>query len=316
MALWDDVSRSDKATDYQTYLQTYPNGVYVAQAQAWLQRDAETQAAAAKNREEQAWKQAQAGNDAKSYGAYLHDYPKGRYVAVAKFRLSKLGPVTGQTFRDCDTCPEMLSLPEGSYSRSTGANVHVPPFALGKTDVTQAQWQAVMGSNPSNFQNCGADCPVEQVSWNDAQDFIRRLNERTGQHYRLPSETEWEYACGAGEPHEYCGSDNIDAVAWYDGNSGKTTHPVAKKQANAWGLYDMSGNVWQWLDDCWHDDKSLSGAPTDGSAWTSGGECAQRVLRGGSFGNDPQIVRAAFRIRYDTGVRDLIDGFRLARTLP
>lgn len=186
-------------------------------------------------------------------------------------------------------------------------------FALGKTEVTQRQWRAVMGNNPSHFSNCGDDCPVEKLNWDEAQDFLRKLSQKTGKSYRLPSEAEWEYACRAGGRDEYCGGGNIDSLAWYTSNSGSKTHPVAGKQANAWGLYDMSGNVWEWTEDCGNG--NYNGAPTDGSAWTSG-NCGARVLRGGSWIDGPWLARAAVRYGFDTSSRDYFDGFRPARMLP
>jgi formylglycine-generating enzyme required for sulfatase activity len=191
-------------------------------------------------------------------------------------------------------------------------DVMVPAFEVGRTEVTQGQWKAVMGSNPSHFSSCGDNCPVEQVSWDDIQGFLQKLNGLTGKTYRLPSEAEWEYASRAGGQDEYCGSGNVDAVAWFDGNNNKQTHAVGQKQANAWGLHDMSGNVWEWTADCWNN--SYSGAPSDGRAWTSG-SCAQRVSRGGSWGNNAQNVRSAYRFNYTTADRYSFLGFRLVRTL-
>lgn len=192
---------------------------------------------------------------------------------------------------------------------------------MGKTEVTQGQWKAIIGNNPSKYTNCGDNCPVEQVSWNDAQEFIRKLNTKTGKLYRLPSEAEWEYVCRAGGQQEYCGSDNLDSVGWYGawmkppGNSGNKTNPVAAKQANAFGLYDMSGNVDEWVEDSWHDD--YNGAPTDGSAWQRDG--AERVFRGGSWIHEPQSARAAGRSgKLGWGKpenRHEFVGFRLVRTL-
>lgn len=129
-----------------------------------------------------------------------------------------------------------------------GEMVSLSNFAIGKYEVTQKQWKAVMGSNPSNFSDCGDDCPVENVSWDDVQTFLNKLNQMTGSRYRLPTKQEWERACGTGT--KYCGGNDPDAVAWYRGNSGSKTHPVGKKQTNANGLYDMSGNVSEMTSDC------------------------------------------------------------------
>jgi formylglycine-generating enzyme required for sulfatase activity len=235
-------------------------------------------------------------------------------------------PVAGKTFKDCPNCPEMVELPAGSltmgseYGDADERPVHIVtidrPFAIGKTEVTQAQWLAVMGGeNPSYFSGCGDACPVEQVSWEDTQKYIQKLNTETGKHYRLPSEAEWEYACRAGNQQEYCGSDQADRVAWNSNTSGtffvNSTHPVATKTANAFGLYDMSGNVWEWVEDNYHE--SYSGAPSDGSAWLGG---STRVLRGGSWGYNSKSSRASARSKFAANFQYWSYGFRLARTLP
>ena len=183
---------------------------------------------------------------------------------------------------------------------------------LGKHEVTQAEWQRVMGSNPSQFDECGPTCPVEQVSWHAAQDFIGGLNARGGgNRYRLPTEAEWEYAARAGTTGDRY-SEDLDAIAWYGGNSGARSHAVGQKLPNAWGLYDMLGNVWEWVEDCWHD--SYEGAPADGSAWTSGGDCGRRVLRGGSGRSVAVYLRPGERFRGNTVNRNNGFGFRVART--
>ena len=156
--------------------------------------------------------------------------------------------------------------------------------------------------------------PVVCVSWEDAQAYVEWLSQETGQAYRLLSEAEWEYAARGGprsKGYRYAGSHIPGNVAWYKENSGKTTHPVGQKEPNELGLYDMSGNVWEWVQDCWHE--SYQGAPSDGSAWESG--TCLRVLRGGSWYYFPGNLRSANRIRFDTGDRYLNVGFRVARTL-
>ncbi len=158
--------------------------------------------------------------------------------------------------------------------------VRINGFRLGETEVTQKQWQLVMGSAPSYFKACD-NCPVDSVSWNDVQAFFKKLNQQTGLRFRLASEAEWEYACrSAGKDETYCGGDDENKLAWYGSNSDEKTHSVAQKQANGLGLYDMSGNVWEWTQDCWHD--SYDGASSNGQAWVSG-SCAQHILRGGSW---------------------------------
>ena len=190
-------------------------------------------------------------------------------------------------------------------------------FYLGKYEVTQAQWEAVMGSNPSRFSGCG-DCPVERVSWVDAQVFIRKLNEMEGENrYRLPSEAEWEYAARAGSGTVYSwgneiGNNRANCRGCGSRWDGEKTAPVGSFPANAWGLHDMHGNVWEWVQDCWNG--NYEGAPVDGSAWESGA-CSARVLRGGSWSYVPRYLRAAGRVGLTSGDRYSHFGFRIARTV-
>lgn len=184
-------------------------------------------------------------------------------------------------------------------------------FYIGQYEVTQAQWSAVMGSNPSEFGNCD-DCPVEQVSWEDAVEFCDILSSITGHDIRLPTEAEWEYACRAGTTTEYSFGDSaadLDDYAWNGGNSGWRTHEVGTKLANPWGLYDMHGNVWEMCEDTWHVD--YAGAPSDGSAWTIGGVSSKRVHRGGSWLNTTN-ARSAYRAKDGTDRHFSFFGFRVA----
>lgn len=188
------------------------------------------------------------------------------------------------------------------------------PFYMGKYPVTQKQWEKVMGNNPSSFK--GEDRPVESVSWENVQEFVKKLNEKEGANkYHLPSEAEWEYACRAGTQTRYCFGDDeskLNEYAWYSGNSGSETHPVGQKKPNSWELYDMQGNVWEWVQDKWHD--NYEGAPSDGSVWEDGSG-SDRVFRGGSWINDSGICRSALRSRRNPGTRYDFLGFRLLRRL-
>ena len=247
----------------------------------------------------------------------------------------------GKLVKDCPDCPEMVVLPAGSFEMGgdTEKPVHAVsigrPFAMAKTEVTQSQWRAVMGSSPSSFARCD-DCPVEGISWNDAQKYVDKLSRMTGKVYRLPSEAEWEYACRAGGRQKYCGSDDVGSVAWHSapvgsGNSDSKTHPVAQKQANAFGLHDMSGNVAEWVEDCYHE--HYNGAPVDGSAWIDSedsnakiavkdrsarvdGECKYRMLRGGSWTGSPSYARAASRLWLPPESHTSSYGFRPVWKLP
>ncbi|MBF0229865.1 MAG: SUMF1/EgtB/PvdO family nonheme iron enzyme [Desulfamplus sp.] len=173
-------------------------------------------------------------------------------------------------------------------------------FFMQTTEVTQGQWKAVMGSNPSKFSNCGDNCPMESVSWEDAQKFINKLNQNgDGRQYRLPTEAEWEYACRAGTTGAYSG--NLNSMGWYGENSGDTTHPVAQKQSNAWNLYDMHGNVWEWCQD-WYGDYVFGFPPETGSV---------RVVRGGSWNFNAYYCRSAYRGKYGPSDRYGYLGFRV-----
>ncbi|MCA2668449.1 MAG: SUMF1/EgtB/PvdO family nonheme iron enzyme [Microcystis sp. M114S2] len=217
---------------------------------------------------------------------------------------------------------EMVGLPAGQFlmgslSGDPNAQSHEKPqhqvkvnsFAIGKYPVTQAQYQAVMGTNRSHFSN-NPQNPVEKVSWDDAQAFCQKLSQITGKTYRLPTEAEWEYACRAGTTTRFYFGDDANQLgdyAWYIGNSQKTTHPVGQKKPNAWGLYDMSGNVWEWCEDNWHN--NYIGAPKDGSAWLTNDNHSQ-ILRGGSWYFNPYYCRSASRdFNYRRGSSDF--GFRV-----
>ncbi len=190
---------------------------------------------------------------------------------------------------------------QGNDARENEKPAHkvtVDDFLIGETEVTQELWFAVMGSNPSHFKSKGGNYPVENVSWNDIQVFIKKLNEITGHQFRLPFEAEWEYAARGGKKStdkKYAGSDDIDEVAWYKDNAEGSTHAVATKKANELGIYDMSGNVWEWCEGHSADNQKLSSH-----------------MRGSAYHNAAHIERVTLRYTYPVATRDHSVGFRLA----
>ena len=233
---------------------------------------------------------------------------------------------------------DMVYIPGGTFLMGSpdGQSVTIQPFFMAKTLITQAQWRAVavlpkverdLEPDPSNFK--GAKRPVESVSWHDCQEFVQRLNGSPALRggnvtFRLPSEAEWEYACRAGTTTPFYFGETITTdLANYEGNSTygdgpkgeyrKQTTDVGSFPPNAFGLYDLHGNVWEWCQDVWHN--SYNGAPTDGSAWEQGDDASRRLLRGGSWNFDPHYCRSAYRGSNNPDDRDHYIGVRvLART--
>jgi formylglycine-generating enzyme required for sulfatase activity len=225
----------------------------------------------------------------------------------------------------------LVKVDGGTFSMGEDSSAHqvtVGSFYMGKYEVTQREYQAIMGTNPSYFK--GDNLPVEEVSWYDAVEYCNKRSIKDGltpayrgsgnnivcdftvSGYRLPTEAEWEYAAKGGnkdtQVYEYAGSNSVDTVAWYEGNSGGKTHPVGTKQPNVLGLYDMSGNVWEWCWD-WYGAYS-SGAQTNPMGASSG---AYRVFRGGSWSLNGQYLRSAYRLYNTPSGRDFSIGFRLLR---
>lgn len=183
---------------------------------------------------------------------------------------------------NCTTCPKMVAIPGRNYE-------------LGKYEVTQAEWEAVMLGNPSEDRE--PHLPVTHVTFAEIGDFLERLNRKTGSVYRLPKESEWMFACRGGNQATYCGGHDLDTVAWYEGNSGGHTHVVGQKKINGYGLHDMSGNVWEVLEDCWQ------------------GDCTKRLICGGSWYNTSRTGKFDGCTWKEAQARSRLSGFRLARTL-
>ena len=298
------------------------------------------------------WQSIVNSTNAADFEAYLRQFPAGAFRALATNRLSALRVGTadppasrpaadrppareaGTVFRDCATCPELVVIPAGRFRMGCVSGrdckdgevpvheVEVSAFALGVYEVTFEEYerfvQATRRDRPNDRGWGRGGRPVINVSWEDATAYGAWLSEETGEEYRLPSESEWEYAARAGSTTRYSWGDDIGRNRanchgcrgrWDDENR---TAPAGSFAANAWGLHDMHGNVWEWVEDCWHE--NYARAPRDGSAWTSGGNCSRRVVRGGSWGYRPWSLRSALRLRLDAGDRHRDVGFRLART--
>jgi formylglycine-generating enzyme required for sulfatase activity len=312
-AAWQQARQGNSRSAYEAYLARYPQGRYADWAQqeiARLARPVQPPVAS----------QATVAASAPTVpAARPSDYPPGK------------------VFRDCSDCPEMVAIPAGEFVMGSPASetgryedegpqlsvTIARPFAVGKYEVTFDEWDACAAAGACDHRPYDDGWgrgrqPVINVSWHDALSYLAWLSRTTGKRYRLPSEAEWEYAARADSRSAYpWGEVPGSGQANFDGSgsrwSGKQTAPAGSFAANGFGLHDMIGNVWEWVQDCYQE--SYMGAPTDGSA-REGSKCEARVLRGGSWLDDPQVAHSAFRGRDAPAIRDNVSGFRLARTLP
>ena len=293
-----------------------------------------------------AFARAEAAGTEAAYEDYLNAYPSGRHVAAARGALARKRAAlrTGKVFRDCPECPEMVVVPAGSFMMGSPAHeegraqdegpVHRvtigEPFAVGVYEVTFEEWDACVSGGGCNRYRPDDEGwgrgrrPVVNVSWEDAKSYVDWLSMKTQQEYRLLSESEWEYVARAGTttPFHHGATISTEQANYYgdstygSGRKGVVrwkTVPVGSFPANGFALHDVHGNVWEWVEDCWH--RRYRGAPADGSAWIHGGDCSLRVLRGGSWFGIPSNLRSAFRGRLVPGDRYVRGGFRVARTL-
>jgi formylglycine-generating enzyme required for sulfatase activity len=249
--------------------------------------------------------------------------PSPAQPAVGVFPAQRGAMRPGSVFRDCAECPEMVVIPAGQTYLASGRDVTiVAPFAVGKFEVTFAEWDVCVTDGGCTHRPVDRGWgrgrqPVINVNWDDAQQYVAWLSRKTGKQYRLLSEAEWEYAAQAGSGREQATQRGANEANCYGCGSrwdGRQTAPapVGSFAANAFGLHDMLGNVWEWTADCWT--MSYAVATSDASARMTG-DCSARVLRGGSWSSVPRDARSAFRVRGSTGDRGGSDGFRVARTL-
>lgn len=317
---WQETSSLDSYNAYQSYLRNYPAGMFSANARIRMSE-----------LDTEAWEQASLINTRTAYQEYIEQYNIHRVQAHARLD----GLLTADTFRDCLGCPEMVVLPEGEFQMGSlkGESDELPlrmvriekPIAVGKFEVTFSEWdlcalsgECAKGVYDSTYGR--GTRPVINVSWEDARNYINWLSGKAGVKYRLLSEAEWEYAARGGSDTEFWWGDSLiadKAVCFGCVNnwSSESTALVGQYDTNDYGLYDMAGNVAEWVQDCRHTD--YSGAPVSGLSWMaeSGGDCRQAVLRGGSWLSRPDEVRSADRAYAQRSYSDPGIGFRVARDL-
>ncbi|HJV88614.1 MAG TPA: SUMF1/EgtB/PvdO family nonheme iron enzyme [Noviherbaspirillum sp.] len=330
LTFWDSIKDSNHISDYEAYLQAYPNGRFAALARARIERlrkaapKAETPAPpAAKTPAAKSPAEKPRPAPAKAAPAPSPAPSSASSPAPQPSTVKSAGAV-----KDCATCPDLVALPAGEFTM--GSNTSDPsekpahrvtigtPFAIGKYEVTVAHWDACADAGacprPDN-ENRPKNTPMRDVSWDDAQLYVKWLAKVTGKPYRLPTEAEWEYAARGGTTTRYWWGDQMqrgkaDCKDCGDPWQENAPTPVGSFAPNPFGLYDTSGSVWEWVSDCWHN--NYKGAPHDGKAWDEA-NCRMRVIRGGSWREGASYMPSTTRFKYDASVRQSQNGFRVAR---
>ncbi|THC45285.1 hypothetical protein C2862_05765 [Massilia sp. Mn16-1_5] len=326
LAFWNSIKDSTHAGDYEAYLKAYPKGRFAALAQARIARlrapaqpPAAAQAPAATPAPRPQTAQSPPATKPKPPPAK----PTSPAIAAARARAS--GEI-----RDCQSCPVLVSLPAGTFTMGSNASdpserpahqvVIDAPFAIGKYEVTVQEWNACVTANGcarvAQAPDAGPTSPMRDVSWEDAQQYVKWIGLVSGKPYRLPTEAEWEFAARGGAATPYWWGDKMATGKANCKDCGQPWHAdrplnVGSFPANGFGLHDTSGSVWEWVADCWHN--NFKGAPNDGASWEEPG-CRVRVIRGGSWREGAAYMVASTRFKYDAGVRQSQNGFRVARS--
>jgi formylglycine-generating enzyme required for sulfatase activity len=339
MTFWESIKDSTHVSDYEAYLKAYPKGKFVALAQARIDR-LRAAAPAGKTASEPAASgkaarpspvPAKVAREPAQPPATKPEPKAPATAAVAPPPVIAAGPPAkaGAEITDCPACPVLISVPAGSFTMGSNSSdasekpahpVTVStPFAIGKYEVTVAQWNACADANAcprlSQASNPSPASPVRDVSWDDAQVYVKWLATTSGKPYRLPTEAEWEYAARAGTHSRYwwgeqmvVGKANCKDCGppWRADTPGK----AGSFAPNPWGLYDVNGSVWEWVSDCWHN--SFNDAPSDARSWEAP-NCSVRVIRGGSWREGAAYMVSSSRFKYDASVRHAQNGFRVVR---
>jgi formylglycine-generating enzyme required for sulfatase activity len=341
LTFWESIKDSNHVGDYEAYLQAYPNGRFAALAKARIARlKANAPKAAEPSKEAPAAlpapkPQQQAAPPPKPKPEQVQKTPPKAAPPPATEQRAQETPsekpaaVAAGEVKDCAACPVLVSLPHGTFTMGSNSGDpsekpahHVTiakPFAIGKYEVTVEQWDACVeaGGCQKNNGDSGRpkNSPVRDVSWDDAQQYVKWLSKTTGKAYRLPTEAEWEYAARAGTSTRYWWGEQMRAGMANCKDCGQPWQKdapvnVGSFAPNPWGLHDVNGSVWEWVADCWH--TSYKGAPADGRAWDEP-NCRTRVIRGGSWREDASYMPSSTRFKYDASVRHSQNGFRVVR---
>lgn len=342
LTFWDSIKDSKHVSDYEAYLQAYPNGRFAALARARIGQLRGTPPKAETPQEappaaKPAERRRPSAKTAPPPPAPPASKPEAEQVkpspAPAEPQAEKPSASTtaAHEVKDCPTCPVLIALSRGTFKmgNNTGDPSEKPahqvsiakPFAIGKYEVTAEQWDACVEagacSRVTSDGNHSKTSPVRDVSWDDAQQYVQWLAKTTGKPYRLPTEAEWEYAARGGTSTRYWWGEQMRngmANCKGCGEPWQKDAPanVGSFPANPFGIHDMNGSVWEWVADCWHN--SYKGAPADGHAWDEP-NCRMRVIRGGSWREDPSYMPSSTRFKYDASVRHTQNGFRVARAM-
>ncbi|WP_442875125.1 formylglycine-generating enzyme family protein [Cupriavidus sp. P-10] len=348
LSFWESIKNSNYAADYEAYLKQYPNGRFAVLAKARLER-LKASAPPAKAQQPPPAAAAPPARPGTSAGGQVSRAPaasppaarpatppptaaapKAGTAAGGSVSVATPPPRAGE-IRDCPACPALIALPAGNFTM--GSNTSDPaekpphhvtisqPFAIGRFEVTVEQWNACVDAGGCQrvptVAESAKNSPVRDVSWDDAQQYVAWLSKTTGKDYRLPTESEWEYAARGGTASAFWWGDqmrkgNANCKDCGDPWSNDAPAPVGSFAANPWGLHDVNGSVWEWVADCWH--STYKGAPADGRAWNENA-CGSRVIRGGSWREGASYMVSSTRFKYSPSVRQSQNGFRVARDM-
>jgi formylglycine-generating enzyme required for sulfatase activity len=326
LAFWESIKDSNQASDYEAYLKQYPKGRFAALAQARLARLRAAQPPAPTP-------------SPKPPPPIVHEAvpkppPPAKATAPAPAPAATSAPAhtaaAGTDIKDCPACPTLVAIPGGTYTMGNNTSdpsekpahaVTVGPFAIGRYEVSVQEWNACANAGAcqkiAQRPNTSPTAPMRDVSWDDAQQYVKWLATVSGKPYRLPTEAEWERAARGGTATRYWWGEQMAQGKANCKECGKpwtedAPANVGSFAANAYGVYDTSGGVWEWVADCWHN--NYKGAPADGRAWDEP-DCRVRVIRGGSWREGAPYMVASTRFKYDASVRHSQNGFRVARSL-